>query len=122
MATIATGPVLGAAVGPIAQDAGVPVLAQTDVCPLPAGLPAKLDGDLAWAGADFKNRSDYAYVLGQADLDEIAKAVAFFKGTPCLPYLPTYLACPPTYLACLPTYLACLPVYFPVCLPVCLPS
>jgi len=79
MATMASGPVIGAAVTPIATTLAIASSTQADVAPLPAGLPHQLVGQLAWTGSDF-DESDWVVVLSEEDLKEVDGAVAHFKG------------------------------------------
>ncbi len=79
---LGAGPVLGAthvATTPEIGRSG-PVVQQHDVPALPHGFPAKLDTKLAWVGQDFDDPLAYVYHLTAADLAEIARAIAHFKG------------------------------------------
>jgi hypothetical protein len=80
MATVTTGPVIGAAVSSRVPDPNIQAAAHADVPPLPAGLPLRLHGDLAWVGKQFEDENKYIYRLTPCDLDEISVAIAHFKG------------------------------------------
>lgn len=47
---------------------------------LPAGFPAQLISPLVWEGKEVENRSDWIYMLNDAQLDEIDAALKSFKG------------------------------------------
>jgi hypothetical protein len=47
---------------------------------LPPGFPARIDAPLAWRGADFAGTHDYAHELTPADIAELERALAHFKG------------------------------------------
>ncbi|KAK3935993.1 hypothetical protein QBC46DRAFT_396165 [Diplogelasinospora grovesii] len=82
MSDVATGPVIAAAIAPMAGDSSLYPAANnatTDVPSLPAGFPAKLSTGLAWTGSDFSSDSDFILSLDDADLAEINAAVEFFK-------------------------------------------
>ncbi|KAK0734450.1 hypothetical protein B0T26DRAFT_737126 [Lasiosphaeria miniovina] len=78
MSAVGAGPVLAAAIAPIA---GGPSAAKSnaDVPALPAGFPAKLNAKFAWTGSDFPTASDWALVLVPNDVAEINEAVRFYK-------------------------------------------
>ncbi|KAK0618458.1 hypothetical protein B0T17DRAFT_339574 [Bombardia bombarda] len=81
MIVLSTGPVLAAAIAPIAGDSSHAIAARANAnAPvLPAGFPAKLDADLAWVGSDFQKQSEYICQLDADDLIEVKAAVEQYK-------------------------------------------
>lgn len=51
-----------------------------EISAMPAGLPSKLDSELAWTGSDFADESTYIYNLTVSDIDELGSALVHFKG------------------------------------------
>jgi hypothetical protein len=49
----------------------------TDV---PSGFPPKLEGPLVWTTADFDGEEEYLLRLSSEDIEEINKALTYFKG------------------------------------------
>lgn len=47
---------------------------------VPAGWPAEVSGPLVWSGDDYSDETEYVYELTDADKEEIARALKFFKG------------------------------------------
>ncbi|KAL1884290.1 hypothetical protein VTK73DRAFT_3274 [Phialemonium thermophilum] len=81
MASVGSGPIIGAAIIPhVRESSCVPKLPNAPVPALPSGFPARLDAKLAWTGADFTDESSYVFQLTAADLAEVNKGLKFFKG------------------------------------------
>jgi hypothetical protein len=49
---------------------------------LPEGFPTRLDSDLVWDGRTLPDVYDWTYHLDSEDLEEIKKALAYFRGEP----------------------------------------
>ena len=50
---------------------------------VPAGWPKKLEGPMAWTTTDFPDESKFVHQLTEAEKQEIAKALEYFKGNYC---------------------------------------
>jgi hypothetical protein len=89
MSTIGAGPVLAAATAPAVGTSSLALHAKaiTDVPTLPAGFPAHLSHELAWAGSDFSKTSKHILVLNDVDHAEIKAALDSYKCT-CFPPQP----------------------------------
>lgn len=46
---------------------------------LPPGFPKKLESDLVWEGETLKETYDWIYELNEEELDEIERALVYFK-------------------------------------------
>jgi hypothetical protein len=81
MSTIGAGPVLAAATAPAVGTSSLALHAKanTDVPTLPAGFPAHLSHELAWAGSDFSKTSKHILVLNDVDHAEIKAALDSYK-------------------------------------------
>ena len=82
MSAVGAGPILAAAIAPIAgksTDLAHAVNASADVTDLPPGFPAELKSELAWTGADFDNTTEHILILTDAHKAEIKAAVEAYK-------------------------------------------
>lgn len=48
---------------------------------IPEGWPKTLPVPMAWAGAQFKDESEYIHTLSESDIQEVENALQVFKGT-----------------------------------------
>lgn len=83
MSTAGDGPVLAAAIAPVAGSPGLALTAKAnaDFPALPPGFPAQLASEMAWTGSDFANTADYILVLDDTDHAELRAAVKSYKST-----------------------------------------
>lgn len=72
---------VAAAIAPIAGSPSLALVAKSnaDVPALPPGYPAQLKSEMAWAGSDFRDPSDYTLTLSDAWKAEIRAAVESYK-------------------------------------------
>lgn len=80
MALIGSGPVIGAAIAPYAQDSSALKHPTAQIPARPSDFPAELNADLDWTRADFPCESSYIYQLTEADRGEINTGLDHFKG------------------------------------------
>ncbi|KAK5990689.1 Taurine hydroxylase-like protein SAT17 [Cladobotryum mycophilum] len=78
MASSGTGPVLGSTVTPLQQEFKHP-MPLAEASSLPTSFPVTLDSQLAWAGQQFADESQFVHSLNEQDLQEIDAALEQFK-------------------------------------------
>src|SRR5437016_5020414 len=81
MSAVCSGPVIAAAIAPVAGPSshGLTAKAGPEMPALPAGFPSILRAEMAWTGSDFDDRAEIALVLRPSDIAEINAAVASYK-------------------------------------------
>lgn len=81
MSALGNGPILAAAITPIAGDSSHTIAAKPnhEVLALPTNFPARFTGEKAWTGVQFPDPSRYTLVLAPNEIGELNVAVTHFK-------------------------------------------
>ncbi|KAK1755151.1 hypothetical protein QBC47DRAFT_210397 [Echria macrotheca] len=81
MSAAGSGPVIAAAITPVAGPSGhgLTVQAGPEMPALPAGFPSILRAEMAWTGTDLKDRAEIPLELRPDDIAEINAALASYK-------------------------------------------